>query len=77
MNINARILKENRRRQAKAVKQRIAHAYHRNCSGVKVGIEDMPAIFRIVRVAMALTPECSDEALDRMVAATVENYRKH
>ena len=81
MNINARILKENRRRKANAEKriinERIARAYYRNCSGVKVGVEDIPAIFRIVRVAMALTPECSDEALDRLVAATVESYRKH
>ena len=89
MNINARILKENRLRKAKAEKQiisrgcargcyeRIARAYNRTCSDVQVGIEDIPAIFRIVRVAMALTPECSDEALDRLVAATVESYRKN
>ncbi len=76
MNINARILKENRLRQAKAEKQRVARAYCRTCSGVHVGIADIPAIFRIVRVAMALTPECSDEDLDRLVAATVESYRK-
>ena len=87
MNINARILKENRLRKAKAEKQissrgcargsyeRIARAYNRTCSDVQVGIKDIPAIFRIVRVAMALTPECSDEALDRLVAATVESYR--
>ena len=76
MNINAQILKENRLRQAKAEKQRVARAYCRTCSGVHVGIADIPAIFRIVRVAMALTPECSDEDLDRLVAATVESYRK-
>ncbi len=80
MNINARILKENRLRRAKAEKQiyeRIARAYDRTCSGVQVGTMDIPAIFRTVRVAMALTPECSDEALDRMVAATLESYRKN
>jgi hypothetical protein len=77
MNINARILKENRLRQAKAEKQRIARAYYRTCSGVQVGTVDIPAIFRIVRVAMALTPECSDEDLDRLVTATVESYRKN
>ena len=38
---------------------------------------DIAAIFRIVRVAMTLMPECSDEALDRLVAATVESYRKN
>ena len=63
MNINARILKENRLRKAKAEKQiisrgcargsyeRIARAYNRTCSDVQVGIKDIPAIFRIVRVA--------------------------
>ena len=73
MNISARILKENRLRKAKAEKQvisrgcargcyeRIARAYNRTCSDVQVGIEDIPAIFRIVRVAMALTPEWTDE----------------
>ena len=76
MNINARILKENRLRQAKAEKQRIARAYCRTCYGVQVGIKDIPAIFRIVHVAMALKAECSDEDLDRLVAATVESYRK-
>ena len=88
MNINARILKENRLRKAKAEKQiisrgcargsyeRIARAYYRTCSDVQVGIMDIAAIFRIVRVAMTLMPECSDEALDRLVAATVESYRK-
>jgi hypothetical protein len=89
MNINARILKENRLRKAKAEKQiisqgcargnyeRIARAYNRTCSDVQVGTVDIAAIFRIVRVAMAVTPECSDEALDRMVAAIVESYSKN
>ena len=89
MNINARILKENRLRKAKAEKQiigrgcargsyeRIARAYNRTCSDVQVGIKDIPAIFRIVHVAMALRPECSDEALDRLVATTVESYRNN
>ena len=89
MNINARILKENRLRKAKAEKQiisrgcargsyeRIARAYYRTCSGVEVDIMDIPVIFRIVRVAMALTQEWTDEALDRLVAATVESYRKN
>ena len=81
MNINARILKEDRLRKAKAEKQiiyeRIARAYYRTCSDVQVGIRDIPAIFRIVHVAMALRPECSDEALDRLVAATVKSYRKN
>ena len=89
MNISARILKENRLRKAKAEKQiisrglrlrqyeRIARAYNRTCSEVQVGIKDIPAIFRIVRVAMALTPDWTDEALDRLVAATVESYRKN
>jgi hypothetical protein len=89
MNISARILKENRLRKAKAEKQvisrgcardcyeRIARAYNRTCSDVQVGIEDIPAIFRIVRVAMAMTPDWTDEALDRLVAATVESYRKN
>ena len=77
MNINARILKENRLRKARAEKQiisrgcargsyeRIARAYNRTCSDVQVGIKDIPAIFRIVHVAMALTPEWTDEDLDR------------
>ena len=86
MNISARILKENRLRKAKAEKQvisrgcargcyeRIARAYNRTCSDVQVGIEDIPAI---VRVAMAMTPDWTDEALDRLVAAAVESYRKN
>ena len=77
MNINARILKEDRLRRAKQVNTRIARSYYRTCSGVQIGIMDIPAIFRIVRVAMALTPEWTDEALDRLVAATVESYRKN
>ena len=89
MNIKARTLKENRLRKAKAEKQIINRSSAtpaatsgsrapttRTCSDVQVGIRDIPAIFRIVRVAMALTPECSDEALDRLVAATVESYHK-
>jgi hypothetical protein len=88
VNIKARILKEKRLRKAKAEKQivsrgcargsyeRIARAYNRTCSD-QVGIKDIPAIFRIVRVALALTPECSDEDLDRLVAATVESYSKN
>ena len=81
MNINARILKENRLRKAEAAEKqintRIARSYYRTCSGVQISIKDIPAIFRIVRVAMALRPECSDEALDRLVAATVESYREN
>ena len=38
---------------------------------------NIPAIFRAVRVAMTPTPECSDEVLDRLVAAAVEIYRKN
>jgi len=89
MNFNARILKENRLRKAKAEKQiisrgcargsyeRIARAYYRACSGIQVGNKDIPAIFRTVRVAMALMPEWTDEALDRLVAATVKSYSKN
>ena len=81
MNINARTLKENRLRMAEAAEKqintRIARSYYRTCSGVQISIKDIPAIFRIVRVAMALRPECSDEALDRLVAATVESYREN
>ena len=81
MNINAQILKENRLRMAEAAEKqintRIARSYYRACSGVQISIKDIPAIFRIVRVAMALRPECSDEALDRLVAATVESYREN
>ena len=81
MNINARILKENRLRKAKAerhvINERIARAYYRTCSDVQVGIRDIPAIFRIVHVAMALTPDWTDEALDRLVATTVESYRNN
>ena len=79
MNINARTLKKNRLRAAKAAEEqinmRIAHSFYRTCSGVQIGIKHIPDIFRIVRVAMALTPERSEEALDRLVAATVESYR--
>ena len=78
MNINARSGREpaeNGRGRREADHTRIARAYYRTCSG-QIGIEDIPAIFRIVRVAMALRPECSDEALDRLIAATVESYRE-
>ena len=84
MNINARVLTKNRMRQVKAEKQliirrgsykRIARAYYRACSDVKVCIVDLPAIFRTVHVAMKGTPEWPDDALDRLVAATVESYR--
>ena len=89
MNISAQILKENRLRKAKAQKQVISRGLRSrllragsprlqpDLSDVQVGIEDIPAIFRIVRVALALTPEWTDEVLDRLVAAAVESYRKN